>query len=284
MIPSRMVSVPSRQSSECTGEPFQASFADMKVTEGLEHLISFVQANNYTPARHGRCFLVHRVCHCRPDEIALKIPRCNDYEPLKSELYREAQLLKTLEHPGIIKSLALFCTPGIGLVEVLPAYDSDLEVFCQQHNYHPRLIVNLSRQVLSALHYLHGKGFIHADVKQQNTLVKDTQSGMKFVLCDFGMADRKGYCEIYDSIYHPPELSAAWCEKKNADGELFGHRFLCNGAHQPEADIWLYGFMILRTFCSFPLEQSRQACSDRPCVQESIGHDGQVYNCWPEQS
>ncbi len=248
---------PTLHALECEEEPFHLSFADMRVTTGLEKLKSYVVACNDKPAPFGYSFVVHRVSHCKPEEVVLRIPRRDDDPHTNQELIREVRFLTKLEHPGVIKPLAIFHTPRIGMVEVLPAYDSDLEEYCWNYRYDPRFLVSLSQQTLSALHYLHGKGLIHADVKQQNTLVKMTECGMKFVLCDFGLAGEHGSCATYDSSYHPPELSKPWHlywgDNKDVCGKLFGHSFIFDGAYRPEVDIWMHGLMMFRTFCTFPI-------------------------------
>ncbi len=295
--------LPTPCSFECGEEPFYASFSGMKVTAGLRQLTHYVESHNYKPAPHGSSFIVHCVRNCKPEAVAVRIPRRNENPYMNRELFREVELLKTLEHPGIIKPLAMFHTPGIGWIEVLPAYDCDLEIYCQNNRYHPRLLVDLSRQTLSAFQYLHGKGFIHADVKQQNTLVKMTEGGMKFVLCDFGLADKCGYSDVYSSVYHPPELSKFWCqhwrEHKDVDGKLFGHRLICNGRYRPEVDIWMYGLMMFRTFYSFtfksdtvmkqlgtlwaklqehgPVNYASQLVCEQKVYQNSVGRDHDSY-------
>lgn len=52
------------------------------------------------------------------------------------------------------------------------------------------LIINVLKDLCSALLYLHEKGIIHGDVKPDNVLFPESQEN--FVLCDLGNCIRTG--------------------------------------------------------------------------------------------
>lgn len=113
------------------------------------------------------------------------IPR--DYEMF----LREAEILKSLNHPHIVRFLEMGTTgallffameyvPGTDASKLVPATGASLPV--------PR-IVNIIDQLLSALEEVHVRGFVHRDIKPSNLMVQTMPSGDDFArLADFGLA------------------------------------------------------------------------------------------------
>jgi serine/threonine protein kinase len=65
-------------------------------------------------------------------------------------------------------------------------------------------------QIVDAVHYLHGQGFVHRDIKDENVIIFD---GDKVKLVDFGAADRiptsqsDYFCSFRGTLrYTPPEM------------------------------------------------------------------------------
>uniref|UniRef100_A0A7S4R196 Cyclin-dependent kinase 2 homolog n=4 Tax=Ditylum brightwellii TaxID=49249 RepID=A0A7S4R196_9STRA len=85
---------------------------------------------------------------------------------------------------------------------------------------------NMLYQILSGLHHMHDKWYLHRDLKTSNILVHE--SG-KVALCDFGLARKyqmplKALTQMVITLwYRPPEL-------------LFGEN-----VYGPEVDMWSVG-------------------------------------------
>jgi serine/threonine protein kinase len=100
--------------------------------------------------------------------IALKLPR-SDFDPTVrcALLEREHSLLGRLRHPHIVATLGLVLhrgAPALAL-EYLPGGD-----LVSLTGSHPRHWIRPVRDLFSALTYLHGRGYVHRDVKARNVL------------------------------------------------------------------------------------------------------------------
>lgn len=123
--------------------------------------------------------------------VALKLllperdPRARD----TTRFLREVALLKTLEHPHVIRVLDAGedrSKPWLCLEYIL---GSDLSKLVRQHGRLPfRRAVRIMLQVLDALGYAHGRGIIHRDLKPANILVATGQEGDRAYVADFGLA------------------------------------------------------------------------------------------------
>src|SRR3990167_4660213 len=91
--------------------------------------------------------------------------------------------------------------------------ETDLHALIRSGNVNYRLLKNLMVELLLAVEYIHGKGYIHRDLKPGNLLVfmgKDGNYELK--ICDFGLAKPySGQCpqtpRAVTSWYRAPEIA-----------------------------------------------------------------------------
>lgn len=134
----------------------------------------------------GRVFLARQA---QPErEVALKLVRALDSQAL-ARFRREAELLASLEHSGIARLYASGDTEIGGLrlpwlaMEYVPGLDLLRHADAQGLDLASRLRLLIA--VCKAVHYAHGRGVIHRDLKPGNILVD--AEGQPRVL-DFGIA------------------------------------------------------------------------------------------------
>jgi TPR repeat protein/serine/threonine protein kinase len=118
---------------------------------------------------------------------------------------KEASMLASLDHPGIVKVLrsfhacgtAYFVMPfveGMPFDELIKNRQSKGQVFTEEE------LCGLLERVLDALAYLHDRGIYHRDIKPGNILI--TNEGIP-VLIDFGSA-REQLCERSMTVIESP--------------------------------------------------------------------------------
>jgi len=113
-----------------------------------------------------------------------------------TEVFREAQILESLRHPGIIRLLD--CGFADSVHEQRPFLklehfdgSTTLDDHVQQSGrLTPDDLLPIARLTAEALHAAHQAGVLHRDVKPANLLVRRTSSGWEVRLIDFGLSLR----------------------------------------------------------------------------------------------
>ena len=146
----------------------------------------------------GVVYLATRVSDGR--QVALKTIRLAVPAPERDiqRFLREANTLRQLRHPNIVafhemrRDGDLLCFA----MDYVPGTNAADLVRCEGSLGIGRA-VRLACQMLEALHYAHGRGFVHRDVKPGNLLVTQSKQGEACKLADFGLA----------RVYHASTLS-----------------------------------------------------------------------------
>ena len=103
----------------------------------------------------------------------------------RARLRREAEILRSLAHPGIVPVLDIV-EDGADLVLVLPAMAENLEDRLRRLGPLPEAeVVRVGRVLLEALSAAHRQGIVHRDIKPANVLF---DAAGRPALADFGAA------------------------------------------------------------------------------------------------
>jgi tetratricopeptide (TPR) repeat protein len=113
--------------------------------------------------------------------VALKFLKYENTQEL-ARLKREAQTAASLSHPGIARVYEIAEAQGRMFLALEFIEGQTLETY-PRHDH--RKLVSLIRDVALAVHYAHGKGTIHRDLKPGNIMV-DSES--RAYVMDFGLA------------------------------------------------------------------------------------------------
>ncbi|MDQ3639005.1 MAG: serine/threonine protein kinase [Actinomycetota bacterium] len=160
--------------------PLQAGEAVAPGYEIVEHLH---QSNNFDVYD---VFSEERACRC----IA-KIPRQDLIESVKVRrgLLREGRLLKKLTHPHIVRSYETLKEPQPTLIlEMLTGETLSYIIDTNYRRMPISEVIQLGLHLCSAIHYLHGHGILHLDLKSSNIV---SERGMAKIL-DLSIASKPG--------------------------------------------------------------------------------------------
>ncbi|WP_441292376.1 serine/threonine protein kinase [Sorangium sp. KYC3313] len=123
----------------------------------------------------------------RGARLALKKlgPKWADDPGAQARFEREIELLKTMDHPGIVKCVGE-SLPGYERTYTMPKYPGSLRKLLNEHNGPIALswVVNFAMSVTSALAYAHQHNFIHRDIKPENILMDSSNNP---VIADWGL-------------------------------------------------------------------------------------------------
>ena len=144
---------------------------------------------------------VYKVKHKITGEIrAMKIiknPNKNDNcrKKIDKKLLNEIQVLRTLEHPNIIKIFEYFIDEKCHyIVSELIAGGELYETIVKFRKFNEKKAAYILKQILSALNYLHSRSIVHRDIKPENILVQQFDKNknsdeLNIKLIDFGASN-----------------------------------------------------------------------------------------------
>jgi len=168
-------------------------------------------------------------------EVAIKIIDKTQLNPGSlQKLFREVRIMKTLDHPNIVKLFQVIETEKT--LYLVMEYASGGEVF-DYLVLHGRMKEKEARakfrQIVSAVQYCHQKKIIHRDLKAENLLL---DSEMNIKIADFGFSNEFVIGNKLDTFCgSPPYAAPELFQGKKYDG--------------PEVDVWSLG-VILYTLVS----------------------------------
>lgn len=136
-----------------------------------------------------------------------------------SAMSLEARILKTLNHPNIVKFIQCFAFSQQSLIVLEYLNNEDLGQYLKKFGrVSENLASQIIRQVLTGLSYLHSVGVYHRDIKPENILLNEiTDCEIECKICDF---DSAGYIrsrdkEPYGTLpYMAPEIFSQKYDEK----------------------------------------------------------------------
>ena len=116
--------------------------------------------------------------------VVIRILRPDRRDP--RALLREGRLLRQLAHPHIVRAYETRLRPPMVVLETLGG--ATLAALLEDGPLEPADALQLGLQLSSAVRYLHGRGWLHLDLKPSN-LIAD---GGRLKLIDLSIAQRPG--------------------------------------------------------------------------------------------
>jgi tRNA A-37 threonylcarbamoyl transferase component Bud32 len=140
---------------------------------------------------------VYKVSHSQLGKVfALKVIGENlaDTEDARELFYREARMASSVNHPNITSVVDFGEDAELGAFMVMELVEGEplAKMLHRETRLGVRVACEIILQVADALHYVHGKGIVHCDIKTENLLVSEQQGTkrrqMIVKLLDFGLA------------------------------------------------------------------------------------------------
>ncbi|MCW2503422.1 MAG: hypothetical protein JWO79_1706 [Actinomycetia bacterium] len=144
--------------------PLPAGYPLAPGYEVLEHLNRGAALDVY------EVFSTERMCSCvakvvRPDRLG--VPR------VLRRLVNEGEILGSLAHPHVVRLLDLRAgPPPLVILETLTGPPLDYLVYQRARRPSAADIAQLGSHLCSAVHYLHGRGYLHLDIRPGNVIVQ----------------------------------------------------------------------------------------------------------------
>jgi serine/threonine protein kinase len=183
----------------------------------------------------GGCGVVYKVVNkVTKEAFALKQMKKDSY--LLDILEREIMIMKKFDHPHLTKLREAYLDDKfICLVMDYVAGGELFDKIAELEFFSEKDAADITKQLLSALNYLHERGCAHRDIKAENILLVDKE-GTQVKIADFGLANTLGNRNKFMSFvgttpYMAPEVLSGACFPES------DHQLLTNRGFMSLADV-----------------------------------------------
>merc|ERR1711953_1230553 len=132
-----------------------------------------------------------RLAECREDGqmYAIKVIDKKALKGKEDSLENEIRVLRRLDHPNVVKLLEAYeSRTCVYLVMELVTGGELFDRIVEKGSYTEKDAVDLIKQVLSAVAYMHSEGVVHRDLKPENLLYHSSDEDSKIMISDFGLS------------------------------------------------------------------------------------------------
>ena len=180
-------------------EGISASFTDIEV-------ISTSEVNVVARAmRYGRRWLLKGL---QPDAAVQEVCR--------QRLRKEFEILVQLQHPSIAAAVGMEQVEGPGHCIICEYVDGVTLAEWLAGETTRRQRLDVARQLVAAVAYIHSKNIVHRDLKPANIIV--TRNGANVKLIDFGLADTDSHAVLKQPAGTPRYMSPE--QRRTADADV----------------------------------------------------------------
>lgn len=140
----------------------------------------------------GRVYQALDFKHNRPVALKVLLPDYAEDNHFRTRFWREAELMRTLEHPHIVKVYSFGQWGDFLYIAMQLVQGPSLERILLHHRFSPLTAWQIIRPLAVALGYGHLHQVLHRDLKTANVLIERRGEGNHLYLTDFGLGKRPG--------------------------------------------------------------------------------------------
>ena len=165
----------------------------------------------------------------QPYALKMLRPANKAYQTVKDEWSREMQRLESFRHPNIVYIHDAFESNYLFYL-ALERCDTSLRALLGRPFQIP-LLVEMARQLLLSLQYLHDNGVVHSDLHAGNVLVSQLDRAPIVKLTDFGVA-------------HELESGSRWFRPQVANPKILTPELITAGYTTTQSDLYQLGLLL----------------------------------------
>jgi serine/threonine-protein kinase len=182
--------------------------------------------------------------------FALKMlrPANKPYQVVKEEWSREMLRLESFRHPNIVYIHDAFENNSLFYL-ALERCDTSLRAMFTGMPFQDALLVELSRQLLMTLQYLHDNAVVHSDLHAGNVLISQLDRAPIVKLTDFGVAH-----QLDGTTWYRPQV---------ANPKILTPELVTAGYTTTQSDLYQFGLLMFQMHTGYPaLDEPNQANPD----------------------
>jgi len=173
------------------------------------------------------------------DKLAAKLINKKTVKQDLARLQIEIDILKSVDHPAIIKLFEVFDSEeSLYIITEMATGGELFDRIVGKGSYKEKDAAFLIKQLVEALAYLHTKDIVHRDLKPENLLLKSKDDDTIIKLADFGLSKIVGQEVMMQTACGTPGYVAPEVLKAQGYGK--------------EVDMWSVGVITYILLCGFP--------------------------------
>jgi calcium-dependent protein kinase len=156
-------------------------------------------------------------------------------------LESELQILKTLDHPNIIKFYETYV--DYRYVHIVMELCTGGELFdriVEAQKFSEAKAAKLMQKILSAVKHLHEHGIAHRDLKPENFLFLDKSDDAEIKIIDFGLSKKFDHAEMMGEM------------KTIVGTPFYVAPEVLQGQYDKQCDVWSIGVILYILLCGYP--------------------------------
>jgi serine/threonine-protein kinase len=173
----------------------------------------------------------------QPYALKMLRPANKAYQAVKEEWSREMLRLESFRHPNIVYIHDAFENNYLFYL-ALERCDTSLKALIGRPFGHG-LLIEIARQLLMTLQYLHDNGLVHSDLHAGNVLVSQLDHRPIVKLTDFGVA-------------HQLDGTTHWYRPQVANPKILTPELVTAGYTTAQSDLYQLGLLLYQMHTGFP--------------------------------